>query len=80
MTLWQCFYPGEEWVCYVIAETRAKAKYQFVSHFKESTWDALINVQAHKVKDTPDHQPGVYDTDCDVLEALGVQYETDTDV
>ena len=76
MFLWLCYLFNEEWVAYVIAPSRGKAKKMFFDHFN----DGMIfytDVRARKVKPADGFSPKVCDMQCEDLDALGVHYIND---
>lgn len=76
MFLWLCYLFNEEWVAYVIAPSRGKAKKMFFDHFNDGTI-YYTDVRARKVKPADGFSPKVCDTQCVELDRLGVQYVED---
>lgn len=71
MFLWLVRYEGDEWCCFVIAQSRGRAKALFQDYWREGEY---TEVRCRKVKDATGSEEGVYDVDCPVLEELGVRY------
>lgn len=74
MFLWLCYYKDCEWCCYVIAETKGKAKSLFQSYWRDEEY---IDIRAYKVKEAKGFREGIHDMDDDVLKSLGVRYLTE---
>ena len=77
MNLYFCRYVDSEWGCFVIAESRNKAKHLFSSYWNLD--GEYIDVRCRKEKSAEGCPEGVYDDDCDELMKLGVRYMTQED-
>ena len=76
MFLWWVQYDKDEWGCFVIAETRGKAKVMFWRYFHDG-WEEYTNIRCYKRKQADGHGPGILDaTDDPLLAELGVRYFT----
>ena len=60
-----------EWVCYISAETRGKAKSAFHNYWNEAEY---TDVRCLLIKRGVQIPKGVYDDDCDELKAYGLCY------
>lgn len=77
MFLWICWYVNDEWACYVVAETRGRAKSLFHEYWKRTVYGEYTDVRICKIKSADGFEEAVLDTDCQELEKLGVGYLTD---
>ena len=71
MFLWNAWYTGDEWCCFVIAPTRGRTKALFQDYWRDGEF---TDVRCRKVKPADGYDEGVYDAPCEVLEELGVRY------
>lgn len=71
MFIWNVWYAGDEWCCFVVAHSRGRAKALFQDYWREGEY---TEVRCRKVKEAPGAEEGVYDVDCPALEELGVRY------
>lgn len=78
MFLWLMRYAEAEWCCYVVAPTRGTAKALFHEYWRLE--GDYCDVRGSKVKPADGYPEGVYDTDCEVLAELGVQYITQEEI
>lgn len=76
MFLWTVYYKDAEWVCYVIAQTRGRAKSIFADYWKEGEY---TDIRCYKAKPADGYDEAIYDYDCEVLAELGVRYMTETE-
>lgn len=80
MALWYCCYlPDDDWGCYVVADTRGRAKSIFhqrcVSDY--TSLRSYTDVRAYRIKDVTILNETIFEEDCPELEALGCRYLND---
>lgn len=74
MFLWLCCYANCEWGCYIIAQTRGRAKSIFNSYWGNICFGEYTDVRATKIKAADGYEEAVLDMDCETLAALDVHY------
>lgn len=74
MYLWICWYATDEWVCYVTAPTRGRAKSLFHDYWRGTVYGEYTDVRTQKIRPSDGYQEAVLDMDCPELEALGARY------
>lgn len=77
MALWFCYYlPDDDWGCYVIADTRGRAKSIFhrgyASDYTSSR--SYTDVRAHRLKDVYFSDEAIFEGNCPELAVLGFRY------
>ena len=77
MYLWLCWYVNDEWVCYVVAPTRGRAKSLFHEHFRGTIYGEYTDIRSCKLKPADGFKEAVLDDDFPELEKLGVRYATE---
>ena len=75
MNLYKVYPFGDEWCCYVFAETRNKAKTMLVHYFTND--DEYIDYGCKTVKKNVGGEPEVCDGDCERLVVCGVKYNNE---
>ena len=80
MSLWFCCYvPDDDWGCYVVADTRRRAKSIFhrwrVSN--STNYGSYRDVRVYRIKDVPIINKTVFKEDYPELEALRNRYLND---
>ena len=78
MFLWICDCKNDNFVVYIIAATRGKAKKMYCDWYDGDT--DYIEVRARKMKAADGFEPMVCDENCPTLEKLGVRYLTDEEL
>lgn len=68
---------GQEWACFVFAETGNKAKQMIVNHIDDTPY---IDFRYSTLKKDVGGDPEVCDTDCDRLGVLGFKYMTEEEM
>lgn len=77
MALWFCCYlPDDDWGCYVVADTRGRAKaifHQWCASDHTSI-RCYTDVRAYRLKDVHFSDEAIFDENCPELAALGFRY------
>lgn len=80
MYLWLCYFATvRDWITYVIAPSRSKARKMFAAHWGRDMGE-YIDVRARKVAPADGFTAQVCDVQCSELTALGVRYLTDEEI
>lgn len=80
MYLWLCWYAADEWVRYIIAPNRGRAKSLFHEYWRGTAYGEYTDVRTQKIRSADGYQEAVLDMDCAELEALGVRYLTEEEM
>lgn len=81
MFLWWVEFDDDEWGCFVVAETRGKAKSAFWQYWNSTCTAEFTDIRCTKRKAADGHKSGaIYDMDCPELAALGERYLTEEEM